>query len=299
MRTIVAALVLLGTIATAQPAPGITVTDAGDATYQGIYDQPITLMAGHWEGKPYEPGGFTRPIVTLIAPLLRLGDLNGDGVEDAVVGLEETGGGTGHFLYLAVLMDRGGEIVNVATRWIEDRVPVRSLEIVDGRIVLRSLQEGPGDAACCKTMKVRQVFELQGGDLAELSREELGQVSSADLEGTRWVLESLTGGDPALPEPTVTLAVEGERILGSAGCNRYQGAFLNPDRTNLQVGPLMSTRMACDPLVLAQEDEYLAKLGAVDSFTFVAGRLGLVYGVDGVIGTLLFRDDGPPTTDGP
>lgn len=278
--------------AAAQQQPGITARDADDATYQGIYDDPITLMAGYWQGKPYEPGGFARPTVTLIEPLFRLGDLNGDGVQDAVVGLEETGGGTGHFLYLAVLERRGAELVNVASRWIEDRVPVRSLVIDQGRIVLRSLQEGPGDAACCKTMKVRQVFALKGGELAELSREELGQASTRDLEGTRWVLASLEDGATALASPTVTLTVEGGRIFGWAGCNRYQGTLANPERTDLKVDDLMTTRMRCDPLVLGQEDAYLARLALVVGFSYDAGRLSLVYGNDSLVGRLTYRDGG-------
>ena len=56
-------------------------------------------MAGTWEGQPYEPGGFTWPIVTLLEPATCPGDLDGDGSRDTVVGLKETGGGAGHFLY--------------------------------------------------------------------------------------------------------------------------------------------------------------------------------------------------------
>lgn len=92
------------------------------------------------------------------------------------------------------LGERDGELVNVATKWIEDRVRVRSLEIVDGRIVLHSLQEGPGDAACCKTMKVRQEFALRGGELVEVARGDQGQVSAKDIEGVRRVLVVLQGG---------------------------------------------------------------------------------------------------------
>ena len=294
------ALGLVGATATAQQLERQRILrDAGDATYRGIYDQPITLMAGHWEGEPYLPGDFARPAITLLVPLLRLGDVTGDGNEDVVVGLEESGGGTGHFLYLAVLERRDGRLVNVATRWIEDRVPVRSLQIVDGRIVLRSLQEGPGDAACCKTLKVRQVFEVQGGELVELSREELGQVSVADLEGTRWVLEALGDGATALPAPAVTLSVADGRVTGTAGCNRYQASLANPERTDLEVGALMTTRKRCEPLVMAQEDGYVARLSSVVSFSFDAGRLALVYGTDAGARSLTFRDDGPAAASVP
>lgn len=98
-----------------------------------------------------------------------------------------------------------------------------------------------------------------------------------------------------LPKPAVTLVIEGYRVFGEAGCNRYQATFENPERTDPKIGPVLTTRRTCDPLVQVQGDEFLARLLATTSFTFVAGRLGLFYGVDGVVGTLALRNDGPVT----
>lgn len=110
--------------------------------------------------------------------------------------------------------------------------------------------------------------------------------------GVRWLLESLGGGAAVPPEPAITLAVDEDRLEGYAGCNAYRGTVATPDLTDLEIGRLMATLSACEPLVQAREDEYLAKLGASDLFYFEAGRLPLRYSVGDRVDALLFRNDG-------
>lgn len=274
----------------AQDVRDVTPLDVANGTYRGVLDDPVTLVAGRWEGAPFEPGGFAREIVTVAEPLTRFADLDGDGHTDALVALLESGGGTGHFLYLAALMARPGGPENVTTLWIGDRIPVRSLAVDASRITLQTLQEGPGDAACCKGQKIRQVFELQGGSLVQTDRRDQGRISVRDLEGRRWVLVALDDTTPALPSPTFTLRVQDGRFEGDSGCNDVTASFTATDGWRLQVAPPFATRNACAPLVRAQEEAVLARLPGVSQFTFVNGRLGLFYVVGDVRGTLLFRD---------
>ncbi len=42
----------------------ITPEQMGNATYSGIYDEPVTLADGVYEGEPFEEGGASRPVVT-------------------------------------------------------------------------------------------------------------------------------------------------------------------------------------------------------------------------------------------
>ena len=53
-------------------------------TYQGIYNEPITLTDGLYEGEPFVEDGASKPTVTLI-PFTAFGDLNGDGVDDCLL----------------------------------------------------------------------------------------------------------------------------------------------------------------------------------------------------------------------
>jgi heat shock protein HslJ len=47
--------------------------------------------------------------------------------------------------------------------------------------------------------------------------------------------------------------------------------------------------MACPEEIMALEDHYLAQLGEVSSFGFLAGKLGLSWNTDDGSGVMLFR----------
>jgi len=99
----------------------------------------------------------------------------------------------------------------------------------------------------------------------------------ASLLGRTWKLEAIGDGAAAPVEGTqVTLSFPEEGgIAGSSGCNRYQAALeMGPDG-RWSIGPVASTRMACPEPVMAQEDRYLAALGAVTGYRIAADRLTL------------------------
>ena len=83
--------------------------------------------------------------------------------------------------------------------------------------------------------------------------------SAASLQGTRWLLEDLAGRG-VLDRLQSTLAFgEPGRVSGQGGCNLFNGAMtLEGDR--LALGPLVTTRRACEPAVMDQETRYLAAL---------------------------------------
>lgn len=82
------------------------------------------------------------------------------------------------------------------------------------------------------------------------------------LVGTSWVLMSLDGIPPvAGTEITASFGTD-RRVSGSAGCNRYTGAY-ETGGPSIEVGPLASTRMHCpNPGVMEQEQRYLVTLEA-------------------------------------
>lgn len=62
------------------------------------------------------------------------------------------------------------------------------------------------------------------------------------------------------PNTSITLAFDGAgAVSGNSGCNSYSGAYAI-NGTSLSIGPLISTRMACEPDVMDQEQLYLASL---------------------------------------
>ena len=118
----------------------------------------------------------------------------------------------------------------------------------------------------------------------EISREELGKVALADLDGTSSQLVDLNGGqEPVLPDTEITLQIDGDQISGFAGCNNYNGAVnAQADAPqSITVGPLATTMMMCEEPVANQETVYLTRLGSAVMWGYEGGYLALAYPVDG------------------
>ena len=73
-----------------------TAFELAHATYSGIMDEPVTLTGGRWEGEPFVEGGASRPTVGLVDHFILTGDLDGDGLDEAVTFLWESSGGSGN-----------------------------------------------------------------------------------------------------------------------------------------------------------------------------------------------------------
>ena len=127
-------------------------------------DGSAVLVDGVYEEKPFADSATFLVRLSLLQSRAR-GDLNGDGLEDAAVVLVNNPGGSGTFEYLAAVVNRDGEPVNVASVFLGDRVQITALAIVDGRIELDVVTHGPDDPLCCPTLEERRVFELTDGEL--------------------------------------------------------------------------------------------------------------------------------------
>lgn len=99
-----------------------------------------------------------------------LGDLNGDGIEDAAVILVQTTMGSGTFYDLAILtMEKGGFQQRGAVL-LGDRIRVRSLRVTSGAVEVAMIAHGAADPACCPTRRITKRYRLQDGVIVEQSR---------------------------------------------------------------------------------------------------------------------------------
>lgn len=166
------AAVLPAAEATAGGAPaGLEFAALQNATYAGIYDDPVQLHDGRYEGEPFVAGGASRPTVTLATSAAAYGDLTGDGVDEAAVILAESSGGSGTFIYLAVVGLAEGAPRNLATALLGDRVQVEELAIADGQLILQVMRAGPRAPACCPEEALTQKWALEGGELVLVAGE--------------------------------------------------------------------------------------------------------------------------------
>ena len=103
---------------------------------------------------------------------------------------------------------------------------------------------------------------------------------STDLTGTSWTVTSYNNGKQAvvgvLADTTLTVLFgESGQISGAGGCNNYSGSYKSDGVSSIEIGPLMSTMMACaDPEgVMDQETQFLAALQAATVYTIDGSTL--------------------------
>ena len=265
----------------------IDLATLGNLSYRGIYDEPITLQQGRYEGKPFVPQAAARPRVQLVEQLYIIADLDNDGMQEAAVFLTESSGGSGSYTYLAIVDNVERKLQNVATQKLGDRIQVRNLQFEQGMLTLDMITAGPKEAACCATLKLHNTYHYHQGKLELAASEERGHVSLADLQG-RWTLARLDRNEPLPAGVEVNIEFRDAQFSGLAGCNRYFGAIKGKVPLDIVIGPIGATRMMCPPLIMQVEDRYLPALEHVKQFRFMFGQLALSYQDDKGWHTMLF-----------
>lgn len=268
-------------------------THLGDVTYRGIYDEPVTLRDGEYEGEPFVAGGASRPTVSLVQDLILGGDLDGDGEDEAVVFLSESSGGSGTNTYIAVVAKEGEYLRNVATALLGNRVQIRTADVSGGVIALNVVQAGPEDAMCCPSQTARRTWKLEDGALVEQPVQDVGTLSLDILAGTEWKLEWIRRQAPVADFVEITLQYEDGQFVGSGGCNRYFAQVDAGDAPgDIKVGPAGSTRRMCPEPQMSAESEYLEALGNAVKFSFFNTRLTLTYETFDGLEMLVFTPPG-------
>jgi len=96
----------------------------------------------------------------------------------------------------------------------------------------------------------------------------------ATLPGSAWQVTTFAGQNPLADHPiTFEFDTEGN-IAGDASCNRFGGTCTIEGDT-MKVGPLRSTRRACEPDIMQQEHKFLALLGSVTNWSLEGEELVL------------------------
>lgn len=104
-------------------------------------------------------------------------------------------------------------------------------------------------------------------------------VIESDLIGTRWQVTSIAG-TPAKGSNPITLSIASDlRVDGNAGCNDYF-AQASVEGGGLQFGLPASTKKACSPDLMAQEQAFFAALAATASYELSDESMRLLDGAD-------------------
>lgn len=150
-------------------------------SYQGVFDHPVQLVNGSYQGEPFMPGGASRPRLALLQDLTATTDLNDDRRIDAVVLLAESAGGSATFIHLAAVLTEQEGLTNVATTRISDAVRVIALDANNGKIALDYLATAPDEPRCCPSQRMMEIFDLHDPDYVNFAIWSHGSATSRPL----------------------------------------------------------------------------------------------------------------------
>ncbi len=149
-------------------APEITLTALQNAIYHSPDWGDYQLVDGIYHRPPSAPGESPEANMTELIEPVAYGDLNGDGVADAVVFLSTQTGGTGHFREMAAVINHDGTPENVSTVSLGDRVVIEAAQIDGGIVTLSMRVHGPNDGLCCPSQFETWRYQLEAGSLVKL-----------------------------------------------------------------------------------------------------------------------------------
>jgi len=146
-----------------------TFDQAANAAYDDILDEPFTLTNGRYEGEPFVEDASSKPIVQIDTEHSATGDLDDDELNEIVVALVTNFGGSGTYVYLAVVDTTEKGTRSVATTGLGDRVQIRSLAVENGLVVIETTEHGPDDAMCCPTVQRLREWNPATGSMTDLA----------------------------------------------------------------------------------------------------------------------------------
>jgi hypothetical protein len=174
--------------ATAIPAtPQLTANKLKNAQYQlGAHDDHAVIQLTN--GK-YQKGTDATTLdyaSIILTDFVALGDLNGDGVNEAAAILFENYGGTGDFSFLAIYTNVNDLPVFLSSTIIDDRPNIKSMTIENGEVQLDATIHGFQDPGCCPALPTTRRYALVNNQLR------LMNYTTATPDGTNRSIEIMS-----------------------------------------------------------------------------------------------------------
>ena len=192
-----------------EPAP-LTVDVLRNATYTSEFVKAgqAQLQDGVYE-EPVAPDSASKNTL-MLSEHIAFGDVNADTLDDAAVVLVASGGGSGSFYTLAIVINSLGNPFHFHSAALGDRIQIDSVEIEDYIITVRMVAHGEGDAMCCPTQAEVRRYNLGFGVLRLLERTTpAGELTEDALRNATYQHEFPKDGQAQLQDGTYEEAIEG------------------------------------------------------------------------------------------
>lgn len=129
--------------------PPLTVAKLKNAEYFILAEGPVTLKNGKFQDK--QKRTFT------LGEVVAYGDLNKDGIKDAVAPLTINIDGR-DFTYLVGVLNENGNPKNTSSDFLGERVKVKTLSANAGNIEVKMDKYSPGDPECCPSVTITRKY---------------------------------------------------------------------------------------------------------------------------------------------
>ncbi|MGB5745324.1 MAG: META domain-containing protein [Sedimenticolaceae bacterium] len=281
--TLISASLLVGCQATANAElvarpPAQPQSDPLNTTFV-IGDRPVRLIHGEDE-QPAAPGSSSK-IITRIWGAPVAADLNGDGIDDAVLILTQSTGGSGTFYYAAAAIAEPTCYKGTAGVLLGDRVKPQSIDIDATKARISFLTRGYGESFADDPTVPRQIdviYVAKDRRLAEVAIDFEGEAdpNRITLQMHTWTWIRTVFNNDTVNEPKtagvfkLTFDEHGP-VSGTTDCNSFQGR-VSVEKHKIQFDEYFAmTRVFCAD---SQEAEFIEMLRDINSFFFTSrGRL--------------------------
>lgn len=125
--------------------------------------------------------------------------------------------------------------------------------------VADTVDNAVGDAA----VAISDTLATQSENASAMIGQAVDQVAS--IAGTEDPLTANSWGYVGTDAVVVTFS-DGS-VSGNAGCNAFTGSYTDDGSGNIEVGPLVSTKMLCEEAIMTIEREIMTGIGTAASYT--------------------------------
>lgn len=141
-------------------------TDPLDATY--IIDGEQVSLTDGASVSPVAPGSAAE-IETKVFGTPVLGDINGDGKQDAVLFLYQETSGTGIFFYVAAAINKDGSYIGTNAVILGDRIAPQNINISNGSVAVNyAVRKDDEPMTADPSVGVTKYLKIQAGELVEV-----------------------------------------------------------------------------------------------------------------------------------
>lgn len=262
------------TVVPPAPIPPVSVAQSPKDITISVDGEQITLTNGVFE-RPLAPGSAAKESFRIFGEPV-IGDMNGDGIPDAVMYLTRDGGGSGTFFSVVVAVGSGASYVGTNALFLGDRIAPQNITITDGNAVANFAERKPGEAFSVSPSVGKSVWvhlDPKSNQISELVKDFEGEADPAQMKLTmkswEWIETDRIDGSKVVPKKagvfSLTMKADGT-FSAKTDCNGIGGEY-HRSGAILTFGKMMSTMMYCDG---SQEGEFSAMIAATTGYHFTS-----------------------------